>query len=385
MIDKKAFVADSQAIELLRFPLIVCVVFIHSFGPTLGPAFDATSVDWSALTGSDCYNLIMVLICRVGTHFAVPCFFIISGYLFFLGIEDLDKSAYLKKIKKRWYTLAIPYLLWNLVILLLNVPRDFCRFLLGKIELSEVSCGVSGFGDLLKAFWDCNEWSLQTLDWLGQHTPMTGPINLPLWYLRDLIVVTLLSPVIYWLLRKMGVWFVLILCVCNLSRIWPQISGFGITAFFYFTLGAYLGIRKLSLSSMGRFKWVTYVVTFVLLVVTFYYGGPDAPIGRYLMPFYCFAATISVFCLAMSIQRRGFVIPTVLTKSVFFTYAFHGIFIVGIFAAIPYKLYNGENPFILTIIFLLVPFLKIAVCLIAYKLLERFTPKLLAVLTGNRR
>lgn len=32
MIDSKILSEDSAAIEWLRFPLIVCVVFIHSFG-----------------------------------------------------------------------------------------------------------------------------------------------------------------------------------------------------------------------------------------------------------------------------------------------------------------------------------------------------------------
>ncbi len=46
---------------------------------------------------------------------AVPIFFFISGYLFFLNVENFNHHAYIKKLNKRLYSLLIPYIVWNII------------------------------------------------------------------------------------------------------------------------------------------------------------------------------------------------------------------------------------------------------------------------------
>ena len=50
-------------------------------------------------------------IARIG----VPLFFFISGFLFFY-YDDFSKNVYLGKIKKRFKSLVVPYIFWNLVV-----------------------------------------------------------------------------------------------------------------------------------------------------------------------------------------------------------------------------------------------------------------------------
>lgn len=38
-----------------------------------------------------------------------------SGYLFFKNLEYWNNQEYVKKIKSRFWTLFIPYILWNLI------------------------------------------------------------------------------------------------------------------------------------------------------------------------------------------------------------------------------------------------------------------------------
>jgi fucose 4-O-acetylase-like acetyltransferase len=45
---------------------------------------------------------------------AVPLFFFISGFLFFLNIENFNLQSYGNKLQTRGKTLLIPYLFWNL-------------------------------------------------------------------------------------------------------------------------------------------------------------------------------------------------------------------------------------------------------------------------------
>lgn len=45
----------------------------------------------------------------------VPCFFILSGYLYFNNTTQFNKATYLSKTRRRIHTLLIPYLLWNVI------------------------------------------------------------------------------------------------------------------------------------------------------------------------------------------------------------------------------------------------------------------------------
>ena len=101
----------SKVITAVRFPMILLVVLLHTIilGQTcLGevyiregdnPVFDGTS-----------YTLL-----RCIGDVAVPMFFFISGYLFFLCKGEFTFDVWKSKIKRRVVTLHVPYLLWNAI------------------------------------------------------------------------------------------------------------------------------------------------------------------------------------------------------------------------------------------------------------------------------
>lgn len=104
---------SSLRLDLLRFPLIVGVVFIHNFestvrlagGNTLGTNHLSPLVEFTR-------NLISHSLAPA----AVPAFFLISGYLFFAGF-DFTTSAYIGKLRSRVRTLLVPLLFWNVLML----------------------------------------------------------------------------------------------------------------------------------------------------------------------------------------------------------------------------------------------------------------------------
>ena len=110
-----------KTIKWLRFPLIVLVVYIHNYG---SPYDYSPIINWTSISGFDLYEIIRIFISKVISHIAVPCFFFISGYLFFSNIVFFNKQTYLSKLKKRINTLFIPYLLWNIIAIFI----DFCNF-----------------------------------------------------------------------------------------------------------------------------------------------------------------------------------------------------------------------------------------------------------------
>lgn len=118
------------------------------------------------------------------TRIAVPMFFMISGYLFFQHISKPLKTFFRYKIKKRLYSLFCPYLFWSiwggLIYLLVNA----------YIENLNVVVDYN-FGQILCAIF---------FDSIGAYQ---------LWFLRNLLILVIFSPIIYWLVRTGGL-FVLV-------------------------------------------------------------------------------------------------------------------------------------------------------------------------------
>jgi peptidoglycan/LPS O-acetylase OafA/YrhL len=146
-----------KVFDWLRFPLIVGVVFIHSFGQP----FDFPAVDFGQLSGTDCYNLFRVSISKVLTHVCVPTFYLISGYLFFVGLEKWDNNIYIRKLKKRCKSLLAPFLIWNTIALVLPLLGAFRH---------DGWIGVQGFlqeHGYWHLYWDSNQWNLDRTNLLG--------------------------------------------------------------------------------------------------------------------------------------------------------------------------------------------------------------------------
>lgn len=372
---------DSAAIEWLRFPLIVCVVFIHSSGEML----DFSTIDWSAMSGREVVDLIQVFFSRVVTHFAVPCFYFISGYLFFCNVNHFDLSVWKSKMRSRAYTLLLPYVLWNLIFIAAIAGKVMLKCILGMEQISTVTSWYGDNGGLFGLLWNCNVWGEDSIGWSGNPQRSSGPIDLPLWYLRDLIVVSLLTPAIHWLLRRFGLWFVTLLGLAFVSRTWPLVDGLSITALFFFSVGAYMGERKISISAVKKYQTLIYIAAVVLTVADTLLGGPDTYVGNIVHPFFRIAGFLAALCIALHFSAKGHAWRPMLTHSVFFIYAFHGLYIVSYyFGGLWLKAVGFDYPVLSTIVYLLVPALKISVCLIVYIVLERTAPRLLALLTGRR-
>ena len=72
---------EFECIDMLRFPLAVLVVFIHSFGQDI----DMAELHALGFSGMAVYDYIRILISAVIARSAVPLFFLFSGFLLFRG------------------------------------------------------------------------------------------------------------------------------------------------------------------------------------------------------------------------------------------------------------------------------------------------------------
>lgn len=378
-----SFSQQSRILDKLRFPLACMVVVIHckiNQGGWVLP-------QWSNFTYSDLSVVIQILFSTILSGIAVPTFYLMSGYFFFYKIDVFDSNVYRAKLKKRISTLLVPYLLWNLLFILKIVIFKVAAYIVKGKPLSNI---VDYFNEngWLRMFWDCNIWSLDKINILGWSIPPTGPILIPMWFIRDLMVVVLITPIIYILIRKFKLWTVFVLGICYVTGIWPYLHGFSITALFFFSVGAYFSINKQNMVNELR-KYMrpalfSYIPFTILMV---YLNGDHTLVGDFIYPFYIIVGVVAIINLFLLLEKKGKLENlNSLSETTFFIYAFHGL--IGITIAdmildIPFPI--ADNNYINVIMhYLLMPILTIGTCLITFHMMMKYCPCLLNVLTGKR-
>ena len=147
-----------QVFDNMRFPLVVGVVFIHSFG--YGGDFVFSDIDFSNLSTLDIFNLFRVCISHVLMHVCVPLFFFISGYMYFLG-KDFSFPIYVNKTKRRVRSLFVPYIIWNTVGILWTILVIYSHEGVDNMNTFIYS------KDILSLYWDSESWNLDRTNWWG--------------------------------------------------------------------------------------------------------------------------------------------------------------------------------------------------------------------------
>lgn len=336
-------VSQYEVIRQLRFPMIVLVTFAHSYGK-VEEGFSLLASEWNT------YEFLKLLVSQTLVKVAVPVFFIMSGYLFFANVDKWDVVTYKKKILRRIKTLLLPYLIWNLLMAV--KLKTFCM-------------------SMFWAYWDP---AGSQVDWFGHEQLMTAPANMPLWFLRDLMVVSLLTPIIYILVRRLGYWLMAMLIVLYLSGVCAFIPGLSAYAVFFFSLGAFLSIRKMDLvENLKQFEWPAYgfsVILGVSMMITY-----STPVFSSLMLCFRLTGAIAVFCLATRILSATDIrLPSVVCKSAYFIYLAHYVFFFYFIDTAFFALF-GTSVLALSLHYLLVPLVKVFLMIIVYLIYSRMMVK----------
>lgn len=165
---------NTLKLKILSFVLIIMVVFLHSYSIS-----STTSVAEKLATRG--YNsFLQHFLSEEITRIAVPLFFLISGFLFFLNLKG-TKDEFLAKFKKRAKSLVVPYLFWSSIWILIY----FCFQYFPQTQAFFTGKSVRNFS--IAEF-------LNTL--------FVNPIPFQLWFLRDLIILVILSPLLYILIKN---------------------------------------------------------------------------------------------------------------------------------------------------------------------------------------
>ncbi len=366
---------QSKTIDWLRFPLTMAIVFIH-----LIPNVNIQNVNSSSSCSSDIYNIIGILISRVLAEVAVPCFFMFSGFLFFYKLREWNQKVYIKKLRSRFLTLGVPYIVWNIipivVFLFLKAVKFDGRVWVFIDEILDKS--------IFSVLWNFNEWGITQTNIIGWATPLTGPFNFPLWFLRDLIICVVLSPIIYYFIKYTKIYGVLLLGFLFYTKIWFTIPGMSITALFFFSLGAYFSIHNkgiiLAFRKFNLFWLITALISTYLSVIF-----DESKTMNFINPVFIISGVITIINFVSYLLEKGTIkVNDFLSKASFFVYLTHTIFILEFSKVIFSKVFKSQSFVMLTIGYFTIPLFCIFICLTIYFVLNKLTPNLLRILTGNR-
>lgn len=199
----------SKKLRVISFLSIVLVVCLHGYNLEKAPELKNSFV-W----------VIENYISNGLTRIAVPIFFIISGYFFFKNFKT-ETDYFVSILKKKSKTILVPFLFWSilgvLIYFVLQSIPPLLPFFTKKL-LKDYT-----FFELIK-------------------TIFVNPIPYQLWFMRDLMVFVLVSPIIVYLLKKAPLFVV----VVNIL-LWVLISNEfqnSIEAFLFFTTGGIISIYK---------------------------------------------------------------------------------------------------------------------------------------------
>lgn len=301
----------------------------------------------------------VLLVLRDFSRFAVPFFFLVSGYLL-AGHAD-ESGWWRRETVKRFRTLMVPYLVWSVL---------FGLYLLIGMAVPELQ-RTHAFD--FAGWWREKALMLSGLD-LRQF-----PLMLPLWYLRTLMILVLLSGVLTDAVRHWGrgtlVTFGAIYLVYAVSVDWhPELTSstigsllratFAPEAFFYFVTGLWLRFRGGEPKARNP---VPFLGTAVMLLIVRQLVGPWLP-HPVVIPF----ALYGVWC---AVPEKPW--PKMLTALSFPIYLMHWFPVHAIACSYPEL---GANSASVVLVFAGV----VSVNVVAALAIRRFAPRFTSVLFGGR-
>ena len=351
MLDNQSYQKLSRSIETMRFPLILLIICLHCYTSTS----DITR-------GHDTYFRLIYPISLWMGETAVPAFFFISGLLLFYS-----KKTYMQKIKSRFQTLLIPYLFFNGLILCIYLCSMFMGnsvMIVGK-DLADYS-----LIDYMRAFWDRGVWDHGN----------GSPVLCPLWYIRNLMIMVILSPILYYIIRYTRLFFPLIF-----GFFWVNSydSAYTFQSLTMFSLGAYFPICYRNPIEIFEKYRVLFICAFLFLaIMDFLHLYVSIP---FAFPIHRLSLVVNTFfciCFLGNFLFSHHIHSSFLSKSAFFVFCIHYPFVTylrPIFLRI-----TGSSDIVL-LLFYLVAVISISfLCVTVFKVVKLIMPGFLNFVTGNR-
>ena len=347
----------SKKIRFISFLSMILVVFLHSYN--LGEEIIEKSS-----TEKGFVFFIQYFISQGIARIAVPIFFSISGYLFFLNKQTLF-GGYILSLKKKTKSLVLPYLFWSifgfLIFFLLQSLPQTTMFFKNKHII---------------------DYSLHEIfDVIFIH-----PIPFQLWFIRDLFLFIFLSPLILFIIKYLkifAVFFLLGLWLLNFDFIF-----FSTEAILFYIFGSSLGFYKLNLKKKNQpFTYLIILwIVLVFLEALFYTLNFNIYLILHtLHKFNILTGVFSIWFFYDLLYERTNVFKLGLFRYSmvsFFVYAFHEPLLE--FTKIILFKFLGRSNYSVLFIYIISPMFVLSTCFLIGIFLKKYYPVFYTTITGGR-
>lgn len=346
--------------DIIGYILSILVIFIHT----------TSFFYYQELSGNECMtdiNLTLKIILKNTVSLgAVPLFFIISGAYFY---RNYDNAMYISKVKTRFRSLVLPYLFWNIVMLLFNIVTSYSfisNYFVGR-EKFEINA--------LNVF-------LAIFHHYGNNI---------FWYIFDLIIFVLIAPVINLIVKNKYIGMIVIVSIVILNGYGigiPESIFFSQISIAFYIFGALIGkhyFKEFTAISTKKICIVSGVLIVVSCVYLFFVYIMNVP--KEYSYIYTIMNTIVLFIIAIALWKVVDIFIDKLKrfnfmKESFLVYATH-VNILAMSNKILYFIFPKVNYFAIPNL-ILSTMITLFVVHILNTILQKYCPKIYLIATGNR-
>lgn len=336
-------------VVLINSIMSVVVVFLHSYNIER-----YENIKWGITAQIEYF------ISKTIGNLAVPLFFLLSSILFFQNYNwDKVRSKYESRIK----SILIPYLIWN-------VFHYFCFAILTRIPISSFFMDTKVIPIDAKTLFDA---------------VFFHQYNGVYWFMYQLILLIVISPIIYFVMRGRYSCFVpiaLVIIYYWIETIPACENALRVDSLIYWVIGAYLGIRKKErIYSKSKYVGVYVILSVLFVFLRFCLEFMEQPIK---ISIYCKEILLIINVIAVWFAFDLFEIKNVYPwmKMSFFVYSAHQLVTdtlkKGISVLLP------DNDVMALTNYVVTGVGTVFLCIMLAQILINFAPRFYYVISGGR-
>jgi surface polysaccharide O-acyltransferase-like enzyme len=301
----------NSTIDFLRIISIFAVIMIHTTTKTI------------QVVGGDLHLVPWALFLNQSARFAVPLFFLISGFV--LELSSPPDLNYWNYLKKRLSRIFIPYLVWSLIYYFIIYRSNSLSFPL---------------------------------------VLLSGGASYQLYFIPTLLVFYLIFPLFHRNYRFFAnVWVLIVLGIFQLFFLYhdyylgsyriPYPLNIALLNFYVFILGIFASHQQPNLQKIfSKFKYLLLIIAYLLAIYVFYEGGSRySATGNYLAFYSQWRPSIFFYTLSLFAALYYFLgkihLPQSLIKTFsslsFFVFFFHVIVLEIIWNTIGLRLFSQTS------------------------------------------
>jgi len=266
----------------------------------------------------------------------------------------------------RLRSLLIPFLFWNLAAL--------AFFALAQ-AIPSIQPYFTGLGKKIAQY--------GAFDYLNALLGLKGyPIAYHFWFIRDLMLLVLLAPLLAVIVRFVPIPFFIVVYLCWVTDTWP-VAMPGAVGVLFFSAGALCGIKGENLFAFDRFAKPIYGLYVPMLVadVIWYHAWFNVYLHRTGL----IVGVLAALCVTKPILAWPRLRDALITLggASFFVYAAHEP-LLGIVRLLAFRFIPLDGAYTMLTLYLTIPVLVMALLVGCHRFLARFCPGPLGLITGGR-